>query len=109
ATCEGRAMPVSNGGVAEESIQSLVVIFPGALGDFLLALPALRALRARHAGARSTFVVQSSLTALVALAGVADAVVSVDGAETVGLFSGDRTPAWLVDRPRVYSWLGMDD
>src|SRR5690348_3174963 len=109
ATCEGSAMPVSNGGVAGESIESVVVIFPGALGDFLLALPALRALRARHAAARATFVVQPSLAALVGLAGVADAVASVDGAETAGLFSGDRTPAWLADRPRVYSWLGADD
>jgi heptosyltransferase-2 len=102
-------MPVSNGGVAEESIEPIVVIFPGALGDFLLALPALRALRARHADARATFVVQPSLAALVGLAGVAETVASIDDAETAGLFSGQRTPSWLAARPRVYSWLGADD
>ena len=39
-------------GVRGESIERVVVVFPGALGDLLLALPALRLVRARHAEAR---------------------------------------------------------
>lgn len=86
----------------------VVVIFPGALGDFLLALPALRSVRARHGAAELTLVVSEPLRALAALTGVADAVASLDGADAAGLFAG-TLPAWLAGRPSVYSWLGAAD
>jgi ADP-heptose:LPS heptosyltransferase len=95
--------------VRGESIERIVVIFPGALGDLLLALPALRLLRARHAGARSTLVVAGWLTALAALLDVADEVASLDGREGARLFAGDDLPSWLADRPTLYSWLGSSD
>src|SRR5262249_23507788 len=98
------------GRVREPSIEAAVVIFPGALGDLLLALPALRVLRARHATARVTAVVAEPLRALVAHAGVADETAALDGAATAALFGGDaRAPAGLAHRPGVYSWLGADD
>src|SRR4029077_5014444 len=64
---------------------------------------------ARHPGARATFVVKASLCEVVTLAGIADATVAVEGAETARLFAGDRPPTWLEGRPRLYSWLGCDD
>jgi len=99
--------------VRDESIQRhrerVVVVFPGALGDWLLALPALRAIRARHVGAPCTMVVNERLRALAVVAGVADETVNVDGAETAALFGGGPLPAWLTGQPIVYSWLGADD
>jgi len=95
--------------VRGESIERVVLVFPGALGDLLLALPALRALRARHAGARVTAVVSQPLRALVELAGVADATAALEGAAAAALFGGERWPSWLDGRPFVYSWLGGGD
>ena len=95
--------------VRAESIESVVVIFPGALGDLLLALPALRALRARHAGTPSTVVVGEALRGIVGLAGIADETAALESAEAAALFGGTRLPAWLSHRPFVYSWLGADD
>src|SRR5438876_12432624 len=82
-------------GVRGESIERVVLVFPGALGDLLLALPALRALRARHAGARVTAVVSQPLRVLVELAGVADATAALEGADAAALFGGERWPPWL--------------
>lgn len=95
--------------VRDESIERVVVIFPGALGDFLLALPALRLLRVRHQGARVTAVVGEGLRDLIGIAGVADLTESLDAAGTSGLFAGSGLPAWLAHRPTVYSWLGAAD
>jgi hypothetical protein len=88
--------------------ERVVVIFPGALGDLLLALPALRALRARHADAQLTAVVSEPLRALTTVAGIADATVALEAADSAALF-GEQLPAWLADRPTVYSWLGATD
>ena len=92
-----------------ESIERVVVVFPGALGDILLALPALRALRTRHAGARVTAIVNQQLRGLVAHAGVADASAALEDADAARLFGGERLPSWLDGRPLVYSWLGGAD
>jgi hypothetical protein len=86
-----------------------LILFPGALGDFLLALPALRALCARHADGRVTLAVNGWLMALAALAGVGDERVDLNDAATVGLFGGTNVPAWVGTRPRIYSWLGAGD
>jgi heptosyltransferase-3 len=92
------------------SIRTVVGVFPGALGDFLLALPALRALRARHAGARLVLVVGEALRPLARLADVADAVESLDAADAAWLFGATRLPAWLAARPAcVHAWLGTRD
>ena len=84
----------------------VVILFPGALGDFVLALPALRGVRERHAGARVTAVVSDALRSLVMVSGVADTTASLDGAEVAWLFGGARQPPWLTPRSVVYSWLG---
>jgi ADP-heptose:LPS heptosyltransferase len=97
------------GRVRDESIERVVMIFPGALGDFLLALPALRAMRARHAAAGATVVVKESLRELALLAAVADVAVAIESAESAALFGSSAMPAWLAGRPVVYSWLGGSD
>lgn len=86
-----------------------MIIFPGALGDFLLALPALRWLRAQHLDAHVVVVVNEPLRSLARLTGVADSVASLDAADSAGLFAGDAFPEWLGGRPTVYSWLGSSD
>jgi heptosyltransferase-3 len=95
--------------VRAQSTERVVVVFPGALGDLLLALPALRALRARHAAAVLTLATNAWLVPIAALAAVADRVVALDGAGSAGLFAGDALPPWLGARPVVYSWLGATD
>jgi heptosyltransferase-3 len=95
--------------VREESIERVAFVFPGALGDFLLALPTLRALRARHAAATATLVVSDPLVPLARLAGLADDCARLDGAESAGLFGGDTLPRWLPADAGLYSWLGADD
>ncbi len=95
--------------VGAGSIERVTVIFPGALGDFLLALPALRGLRARHARAQLTLVVAGHLVAIARLAQVADAVASLDAAPAAWLFGGETAPPWLDGHPVVYSWLGARD
>jgi ADP-heptose:LPS heptosyltransferase len=92
-----------------ESIERVVVVFPGALGDLLLAVSALHLLRDRHAGARLTLVVSEPLAALARWLRVADAVASLDGAESARLFGDGDLPAWLDGRPVLYSWLGGTD
>jgi heptosyltransferase III len=90
-------------------MQRVVVVFPGALGDLLLALPALRALRRHHAGAPLTLVVNDWLRPVAALARMADDLVPLDAAASAGLFGGAATPPWLAGRPLVYSFLGGGD
>jgi ADP-heptose:LPS heptosyltransferase len=89
--------------------ERVVIIFPGALGDLLLALPALRWLRARHRNAIAILVVHDALRGLVRHAGVADRTVALESAGVAALFGGGRRPDWLEGRPVLYSWLGADD
>jgi ADP-heptose:LPS heptosyltransferase len=95
--------------VRDGSNQRLVLLFPGALGDLCLALPALRALARRHAGASVTLAVSGRLRALAALTGVADVTVALDDAASVGLFADVPPPPWLGERPLLYAWLGRRD
>jgi heptosyltransferase III len=94
--------------VREGSIHELAMIFPGALGDFLLALPALRLVRRAHRGARTTLVVAGAVRGAARMSGLADEIASLDDASTAWLFGGTTLPAWLARRPAVFSWLGGD-
>jgi ADP-heptose:LPS heptosyltransferase len=95
-------------GVRAGSIQHLVLIFPGALGDLLLVLPTLRRLRRRHAPARTILVVAEPQRGLARLLGVADTVASLDETGAAWLFGADTPPRWLVPGSVVFSWLGSD-
>jgi len=98
-----------NGG----SIRDTVIVFPGALGDFLLALPALRAL-ARRATGRRIVVVAEPLRALAAIALPASIIESLDAAESARLFADGPPPAWLgpaaeLHAAELHSWIGSRD
>src|SRR5262245_10416421 len=96
-------------GVRAGSIQDLVLIFPGALGDLLLALPTLQRLRRRHRPACTTLVVAGPQRDLAHLAGIADRVASLDEAGAAWLFGGEAVPRWLAPGATVFSWLGPGD
>jgi heptosyltransferase-2 len=88
---------------------SALILFPGALGDFICFMPALSGLRERHAGPLR-IIAKPELVALLRLRDVTTA--SVDRREIADLFAsrGDLRPetralcggfAW------VYSWTGF--
>jgi hypothetical protein len=88
---------------------AVVVLFAGALGDFLLALPALRLLRRRHAAGRLVLAVRTPLRDLALVTGCADRVEALDDAMVAVFLGGGEAPAWWPGRPRLYSWFGGDD
>jgi ADP-heptose:LPS heptosyltransferase len=88
---------------------AVVVLFAGALGDFLLALPALRLLRRRHAGAPLALAVRAPLVALAARAAAADRVAALDDPAMAVLLGGGEPPGWWPRGARLYSWFGADD
>jgi len=88
---------------------AVVVLFAGALGDFLLALPSLRHLRERHRAARCLLAVRTPLVWLAEQAGVADAVVALDDRAMASFLGGEPPPAWWPAAPRLYSWFGGSD
>ena len=87
-----------------------LVIHPGALGDVLQAVPALRALRLDGSLAFSG---QPRLGGLLRGLGVVDAVLPFDGLGLEALFTREPAPSSLVARlahfDRVISWFGARD
>ncbi len=87
-----------------------LVLFPGALGDFLCALPALRAARRRD-GAPTTLVVRPELFPLLAPAEFA--ALSIDRREVADLFAdgplADTTRKIFGGHATVHSWTGHGD
>jgi heptosyltransferase-3 len=75
----------------------LLVIRPGAIGDALLACPALAALRAANPGTTVMFLAHPSVRQLVLLEGLADRFFSRDGSEADALFA----PSPALARERV--------
>jgi heptosyltransferase III len=96
--------------MAAHPLETLVV-HPGALGDVLQAVPALRALTAL--GHRLTFAGQPRLGELLQGVGVVPACVSFDGFGFEALFVDGPPPAPLRSRlgrfPRAVSWFGSRD
>ncbi|HET7876575.1 MAG TPA: glycosyltransferase family 9 protein [Methylomirabilota bacterium] len=94
--------------VAEQ--ERILVIHPGALGDVLQAVPALRAL---GTGARLTFAGQPRLGRLLAGTGVVEAAWGFDGLGLEALFAPGDIPARLRARlepfDRAVSWFGARD
>jgi heptosyltransferase-3 len=86
-----------------------LAVHPGALGDVLLAVPALRALRAA-AGAPLTLAAQPRLGALLSDLGVVDDHVDFDALGLDALFGpgGDRRPR-LPSVARLVCWFGARD
>ncbi len=89
---------------------SVLLIFPGALGDFVCFLPALFALRERHAG-HLRIVAQRALSELVSLAD--SSAVSIDRREVADLFASAAplhpdTRRLFGGFATVHSWTGFN-
>jgi len=99
--------------MAHETEREILVIHPGALGDVLQAVPALRALRRLEGGGRLALAAQPRLGRLLAGAGVVDEALSFDGLGIEALFSSEAVPSALAARlaraGRVVSWFGASD
>jgi heptosyltransferase-3 len=95
----------------QPAADSALVLFPGALGDFICFLPTLVALRARHPN-RMLVVAKPSLLEIVRLPGVVTA--SFDGQAVAQLFTSSpamtaEAEALLAGFGTVYSWTGFGD
>ena len=69
--------------------RNILIIDFGQLGDVVMSLPALRAVRERFPGARITVAVGKAGAAIVNLSGYANSVIAVD---RVALRLRDRSP-----------------
>jgi heptosyltransferase III len=88
-------------------VSGALAVHPGALGDVLLAIPALRALRGRHGTAR--LAAQPRIAQLVHALGVVDEACAIDSLRLDALFVDDDARARLFDAARVVCWLGARD
>lgn len=88
-----------------------LAIHPGALGDVLLAIPALRALRAAAGGDELVFAAQPRIAALLVDLGIADQGLDVESLGLGGLFVDDGPPPAdvLGGAARVVCWFGAGD
>jgi len=90
---------------------SALVLFPGALGDFMCFLPTLVALRARHQG---HMLVVAKPAPLDLVQPLQLATASIDGRAVAGLYSSSppviaEAEAPLAGFETVYSWTGFGD
>ncbi|MBP7948977.1 MAG: hypothetical protein KA004_04925 [Verrucomicrobiales bacterium] len=88
----------------------ILAIRGGALGDFLVALPALAALRRHWSPVRLELLTRPAYGALACHFGAADAFRSLDSAGAAWLFSGEGTPNadwqdWLHGFDQVVAWM----
>jgi ADP-heptose:LPS heptosyltransferase len=90
----------------------VLAIHPGALGDVLLAVPALRALRARGP-APLALAAQPRIAALLAALGAVDRALAFDslGLDRLFVAGGEaaRAAHWLADAASVVCWFGARD
>jgi ADP-heptose:LPS heptosyltransferase len=88
-----------------------LALHPGALGDVLLALPALRALRQAHAGAALALAAQPRIADVLVALGEIDQGLDFDGLGLDALFVGGplRDASPLGSARHVVSWFGAGD
>ena len=77
-------------------MNKMVVLRGGAIGDFLLTLPVIAALKQRYPGARIEILGYPHIAALAVAAGLADQVRSIESPTLAGFFAADSVldPIW---------------
>jgi ADP-heptose:LPS heptosyltransferase len=88
-------------------VSRALAVHPGALGDVLLAIPALRALRERHGTVM--LAAQPRIGDLLHALGVIDEAYAIDRLGLDALFVDDAARALLFEADRVVCWLGARD
>ena len=89
-----------------------IVLHPGALGDVLLAIPALRALRAGAPSDELVLAAQPRIGKLLAALSVVDRALDFDALGLHALFTAHapgEQPRELLEGARVVSWFGSRD
>lgn len=94
--------------------RSLVILHPGSLGDVLLAVPAIRRLRARYPGWDTFLIARDSISRLLVACGVITDWMAWEGQAGVGLFSkAGQLPheleAWLNRCDCAVAWMEDDE
>jgi hypothetical protein len=92
--------------VSAVAVGRALAVHAGALGDVLLAIPALRGLRAMHGGV--ALAARPHIAELLVALGEADAAHDVESLHLAALFAGDGAAA-LPEADRVVCWLGARD
>lgn len=84
-----------DGLTAVKSALGILVVRGGAIGDFVLTLPVLSALRRRFPGTRLTIVGRPGIAELARVGGLADEILSVETRGLAGFLvrDGDLDPA----------------
>jgi lipopolysaccharide heptosyltransferase III len=105
---------VATAGSASSSVtvrRGAVLVHPGALGDVLLAIPALRVLRRAMRGESVVLAAEPRLAGLVHALAEADGALTLDALGVSALFAGNTPPASspLHGARRVLSFLGARD
>jgi len=77
--------------------RTLVVIHPGAIGDVLLALPAIQRLRAKYPEYKMVLAARASIGVFLLNCGVVDDWISIEGTEITDLFAGCVSSRWFDD------------
>jgi heptosyltransferase-2 len=86
------------GSIGRELVSSILVLRGGAIGDFILTLPAIRSLRERFPEARLEIIGYEQIAKLARLAGYADAIRSIEFGPLASFFARDGDlPAELVE------------
>jgi ADP-heptose:LPS heptosyltransferase len=88
-------------------VSGALAVHPGALGDVLLAIPALRALRERHSTVR--LAAAPRIAQLLSSLGVVDEACAVDRLGLDALFVDGGARASLFGADRVVCWMGAGD
>jgi heptosyltransferase-3 len=88
-------------------VSRALAVHPGALGDVLLAVPALRALRERHGTVM--LAAQPRIADLLLALGIVDDACAVDRLGLDALFVDDDARARLFGADHVVCWLGARD
>ena len=98
----------------DAAAERVLVIFPGALGDLMCAMPALATLSRRHAGASIELMGRAELARLVVGRSVVARGHSIDRREVSALFEQpssepSRSREFFSQFDRIYSFFAADD